>query len=98
MQENLLATFTDAALVIFSLCKCEYAWIGHGYPYINIYRVFYIGPLSCALLLIANLSFYSSSVLPMNPSLHSETRPHAVSVCVGVRVATSNGAQLRGPI
>jgi hypothetical protein len=40
------------------------------------------------LLLIANLSFYSSSILSTNPSLRSETRPHAVSVCVGVPNST----------
>lgn len=53
-----------------------------------IKRVFYIGTLSCAPLLIANLSFYSSSILSTNPSLRSETRPHAVSVCVGVPDST----------
>jgi hypothetical protein len=53
-----------------------------------IKRVFYIGTLSCAPLLIANLSFYSSSVLPTNPSLRSETHPHFVSVCVGVPDST----------
>jgi hypothetical protein len=47
-----------------------------------------MGTLSCAPLLIANLSFYSSLVLPMNPSLRSETHPHAVSVCVGVPDST----------
>jgi hypothetical protein len=39
----------------------------------------------CSLL---TLVFYSSSVLSMNPSLRSETRPHAVFVCVGVPDST----------
>jgi hypothetical protein len=47
-----------------------------------------MGTLSCGPLLIANLSFYSSLVLPMNPSLRSETRPHAVSISVGIPDST----------
>jgi hypothetical protein len=43
-------------------------------------RVFYIGSLSCAPLLIATLSFYSSSVLPNASSFCSAIRLVAVSV------------------
>jgi hypothetical protein len=43
-------------------------------------RVFYIGPLSCAPLLIATLNFYSSSVLPNASSFCSAIRLVAVSV------------------
>jgi hypothetical protein len=53
-----------------------------------LFWVFYIGPFSCAPLLIATLNFCSSSVLPTNHSLHSEMRPHAVSVSVGVPDST----------
>jgi hypothetical protein len=43
-------------------------------------RVFYIGPLTFATLLVANLSFSSYSVLPNARSLCSEMRQNAVSV------------------
>jgi hypothetical protein len=46
----------------------------------NHQRVFYIGPLSCAPLLIATLNFYSSSVLPNASSFCSAIHLVAVSV------------------
>jgi hypothetical protein len=49
---------------------------------------FYIATLSCGPPLITNLSFYSSSVLPTNPFLRSETRPHIVSTFVDVPNST----------